>query len=183
MLNATRPDRKTERKLTGAKRLARQYEHLWPDKPGQSKEQKIDSLRHSLTDHIPHIGEKIEKVREEEKEHVKTLSDYTQEIIDLCLSNVKKATLAAESKGKLEKDPVTKKQRAVGWEPRDFRDANQSAMPICVLLSRLSTPKENPAEQESDDFIDALKGTAKDDWKDTGPIQVETSESKAEDDI
>ena len=144
------------------RKLARKYEYLWPDKPGQSKEQKADSLRHRLTDHIPHIGEKIEAVREEEKEHTKSLSDMANEFLCEFYDNMMKAKAAAKTS-------------------QEFMYASNAGAPGANLIIKLNVPGKDAGETESDDFIEALKGTAKDDWKDTGPIQVETSEQKTED--
>ena len=129
-----RPDRNTKRKLTGAKRLARQYEHLWPDKPGQSKEQKIDSLRHSLTDHVSHIGEMVENVREDEKEHVKTLSDMANEYLCEFYDNMMKAKGAAKTS-------------------QEFMYASNAGAPGAMLLSKLNVSDGKSANQVTESSL------------------------------
>lgn len=52
------------------------------------------------------------------------------------------------------------------------------AIKVIEVLAKIS-PDSNK-DVESDGMIEALKATAKDDWKDTRPIQMGTSEPEAE---
>lgn len=133
-------------------------------KPGQTDKQRFDNLRKALTRHVAHVAEKIAAVQEEEAEHTKSLSDMANEYLCEFYDNMMKA-------------------KAVAKTSQEFMYASNAGAPGSILISKLNIPNKDAGEIESDDFIESIKGTAKDDWQEARPIQMETSEQKAEDDI
>jgi hypothetical protein len=95
------------------------------------------------------------------------LQKWAQEIHDL---SIKAGKIAI---GEI-KDPVI---------PPDLRSFGSCMAPITKVFDCMTRKSENTNrnETESDGLIDALKATAKNDWKDARPVSLETSEPETED--
>ena len=76
--------------------IAREFMHLWPDKDGQTKKQKEDTVRKALAGHMRHIAGQMQEAREEEKEHAVNLAEIADEIIVLCRDNAVDARKCAQ---------------------------------------------------------------------------------------
>ena len=103
-----------------------------------------------------------EEIREIELKNALTTESILQEIYDFCKKQAEEAAkLAATS--------------------RDREAASRCFLPVTNILSKMTQPRNERNESESDGYIEAIRATAENDWKDARPVQMGTSEQKAED--
>lgn len=153
----------------GDKPVARMFLHFFPG-------DNVDNLRHSVKDHRRHKqldeGEAKAAFVEAEKRHIVSMQEKANLMVDICLKNAMDIRESLAAKKKLDK----------AIDTIDYVRSSQCVAPAAGLAAKLIQPeKKEPAEVESDGFMEALKGTAKDDWKDTGPVQVATDQQETED--
>ena len=102
--------------------VAKQFAYLWPDK-------KQDNIRKRLEHHFNnHLSDKMQEVREEEKEITRDLNKIADDFIDLCMKNGEDARKWAFAKA--QKDP------------RDLMFSSNAAAPAGNLLNKLILPEK-----------------------------------------
>ena len=115
--------------------VAKQFAYLWPDK-------KQDNIRKRLEHHFAaHLVDKMQEVREEEKEVTRGLNEIADEFINLCLSNAKDA-----------REWALKSQA-----PRDMMFSSNAAAPGINLVSKLVQPESEKSKSGLDEMRESLR--------------------------
>ena len=72
---------------------------------------------------------------------------------------------------------------ALGFEGRDLHGAAKGLAEARAATALMGKPGSTEKdESESDGYIEAVRATARHDWKDARPVQMEATEPEAEDD-
>ena len=117
--------------------IAKQFAYLWPDK-------KQDNIRKRLEHHFNnHLVDKMNDVREEEKEITRDLNKIADDFIALCMDNAKDAREWAHAKS--QKDP------------RDLMFSSNSAAPAGNLLNKLIQPEIDKSKSGLDEMRESLR--------------------------